>query len=152
MKIQREVILDLLPLYASGEASTATRSLVEDYLSHDPKLTKELQRLQTEDLFALPVLQVPPELAMESLRRTKALLARQRWLSSFGWLFTVLAFSSQMNVGRGGISGFHLLLQTSPAVFGSFLIIGLSCWTVYFAIRRRLSSGVTQHRGKPRHS
>ena len=142
MTIEREVILDLLPLYVSGEASTATQTLVEDSVSHDPELMIELQRPQAEDPFTLPALQLPPELAMESLRRTKALLARQRWLSSFGWLFTVLAFSSQLNVGRRGISDFHFLLQTSPVVFGSFLVIGLSCWTGYLAIRRRLSSGI----------
>lgn len=150
MKIHREVILDLLPLYASGEASAATRSLVEEHLSRDPELATELKRIQAEDPFTLPALQVPAELAMRSLRRTKALLARQRWLSSFGWLFTVLALTSQMNVGPRGISGFHLLLQTSPAIFGSFLLLGLSCWTAYFAVRRLLSSGVTQHRGKVR--
>jgi len=30
MKLQREVIVDLLPAYFSGEASTATRALVEE--------------------------------------------------------------------------------------------------------------------------
>lgn len=152
MTIQREVIVDLLPLYASGEASPATCRLVEHYLSDDPELMKELQQLQTDDPLDSSVLQLPPELAMESLRRTKALLARQRWLSSFGWLFTVLAFSSQMDIGRNGISNFHLLLQRSPAVFGSFLALGLSSWAAYSATRRRLSSGVTPDPRRSGHS
>ena len=31
MKLEREVIIDLLPAYFSGEASAATRALVEDF-------------------------------------------------------------------------------------------------------------------------
>ena len=37
MKLEREVIIDLLPAYFSGEASAATRMLVEDYFREDPE-------------------------------------------------------------------------------------------------------------------
>ena len=36
MKLEREVIIDLLPAYFSGEASAATRTLVEDYFPREP--------------------------------------------------------------------------------------------------------------------
>ncbi|MGC1936578.1 MAG: hypothetical protein WA681_16310 [Candidatus Acidiferrales bacterium] len=36
MNVSREVITDLLPVYFSGEASTDTRSLVEDYFRGNP--------------------------------------------------------------------------------------------------------------------
>ena len=38
MNVTREIILDLLPVYLSGEASPATRSLVEEYMKRDPEL------------------------------------------------------------------------------------------------------------------
>ena len=47
MKIAREVIIDLLPLYLSGEASDETNELVREYLDTDPELA-EMAR-ETED-------------------------------------------------------------------------------------------------------
>ncbi len=38
MKVTRDVILDLLPLYIAEEASADTRILVEKYLEMDPEL------------------------------------------------------------------------------------------------------------------
>lgn len=40
MKITRDVILDLLPLYLADEVSADTRALVEKYLKTDPQLAK----------------------------------------------------------------------------------------------------------------
>jgi hypothetical protein len=40
MKITRNVILDLLPLYLADEVSEDTRALVEKYLKTDPQLAK----------------------------------------------------------------------------------------------------------------
>src|ERR1043166_5393512 len=39
-ELPREVLLDLLPAYASGEASAATRALVEAHLAKDPQLAR----------------------------------------------------------------------------------------------------------------
>jgi anti-sigma factor RsiW len=38
MKITRDIVLDLLPLYLAGEASADTRALVEEYVQTDPEL------------------------------------------------------------------------------------------------------------------
>ena len=40
MEITRNVILDLLPLYAANEVSADTRALIEKYLETDPELEK----------------------------------------------------------------------------------------------------------------
>ena len=40
MKLEREVIIDLLPAYFSGEASVATRTLVEDFFRENPDFEK----------------------------------------------------------------------------------------------------------------
>jgi anti-sigma factor RsiW len=40
MKVTRDVILDLLPLYYSDEASPDTRMLVEQHLANDPDLAR----------------------------------------------------------------------------------------------------------------
>jgi hypothetical protein len=44
MAVTRDVILDLLPLYLSDEASTDSRALVKEHLDNDP----ELEQLATQ--------------------------------------------------------------------------------------------------------
>ena len=56
MEISRNTILDLLPLYLSGEASPETQALVEEYLDSNPELAEIASRLngmvkiKTEDI------------------------------------------------------------------------------------------------------
>ena len=45
MKITREVILDLLPLYLDGEASPDTQALVEHYLDTDQELAEKAKQI-----------------------------------------------------------------------------------------------------------
>lgn len=80
MNLAREVILDLLPAYLSGEASPATRALVEEHMKQDAELAQRVRILLTDTFTkaAPPVL--PPELELRSLRRTQSLLSWQRWL------------------------------------------------------------------------
>jgi hypothetical protein len=40
MKVTRNIILDLLPLYLAGEASPDTQILVDQYLENDPELAE----------------------------------------------------------------------------------------------------------------
>jgi len=50
MAVTRDVVLDLLPLYLSDEASTDSRALVKEHLENDP----ELARLATQWKDRLP--------------------------------------------------------------------------------------------------
>lgn len=56
MKITRNVIRDLLPLYLANEVSAHTRTLLEEYLQTDPELAYTAQRLaKTEFPGDIPV-------------------------------------------------------------------------------------------------
>ena len=50
MKITRNVILDLLPLYAADEVSADTRILIDSYLETDPELANVAKRLSALEL------------------------------------------------------------------------------------------------------
>lgn len=140
MEVAREVILDLLPLYQAGEASAASRALVEEHLRRDPELAQRLRLLSTEELAgAVPA---PPDLELRSLRRTRGLLALQRWLFGFGIAFTAIAFSLELDFGGGRLRRFRLLLLDYPLQFGICLALGLGCWIAYYAVRRRLRTGI----------
>ncbi len=45
MKITRNVILDLLPLYSADEVSADTRALIDEYLETDPELAKVAKQM-----------------------------------------------------------------------------------------------------------
>lgn len=63
MNITREVILDLLPVYLAGEASPATRALIEEYMEQDKELAQRI-RVQWADNFAkITPAALPPDLS-----------------------------------------------------------------------------------------
>jgi hypothetical protein len=45
MKITRNVILDLLPLYSADEVSADTRVLIDEYLETDPELANVAKQM-----------------------------------------------------------------------------------------------------------
>lgn len=48
MKITRNVIQDLLPLYLANEVSDDTRALVDAYLENDPELAARIKQFEAE--------------------------------------------------------------------------------------------------------
>ena len=138
MNVTREVILDLLPVYWAGEASPATRALVEEYMKQDAELAQKIRLQMTENFAKIAPSTLPPELELRSLRRTRALLGWQRWLFGFGITFTLLSLSNEFSFANGHFKEFHFLLRDYPLQFGICLTLGLACWIVYFFIRRRL--------------
>jgi len=138
MNVTREVILDLLPVYLAGEASPATRALVEEYLKQDAELAQRIRLQMTDSLAAAASSALPPDLELRSLRRTRSLLGWQKWLFGLGITFTALSFSSEMSFGDGGIKEFHFLLRDYPALFGTLAVLAVVCWIGYYIIRRRL--------------
>jgi cation transport ATPase len=73
MKVDREVIIDLLPVYFSGEASAATQALVEGCFREDP----ELERIARSANRSVELLKVAPGSAHDW--EEKLALERARW-------------------------------------------------------------------------
>ena len=69
MNVTREVILDLLPVYLSGEASPATRALVEEFVKQDSELAQRI-RLQWAENFAKVAPSALPDSVPENRGRT----------------------------------------------------------------------------------
>jgi hypothetical protein len=138
MNVPREVIVDLLPVYLSGEASPATRSLVEEYMKQDPELAQRV-RVQWAENFAKLAPSAPlPELELRSLRRTRHLLALQKWLFGIGIGFIACSLSFGITYEDGRFRGGHFLLLDHPLGYGTCMALGLACWIGHFIIRRRL--------------
>jgi hypothetical protein len=138
MNVTREVILDLLPVYLAGEASPATRALIEEYMEQDPELAQRIRLQWADNLRKIAPSALPPDLELRSLRRTRALIGWQKWLFGFGICFTAIAFTSEISFQDGHIKEFHFLMRDFPAQFGSFAVLAIACWIGYYSIRRRL--------------
>jgi len=135
MNVTREVIADLLPLYAAGEGSPATRALVEAWLRDDPELAREAQALA---MVPLPAVEPAPEVALQSLRRTRRLLGAMRWALACAMFFTALSLTTSIRIHEGRIQSVRMLIFDHPGIFGSTLAVGAAGWVVYFSLRRRL--------------
>jgi anti-sigma factor RsiW len=141
MNVTREVILDLLPVYLSGEASPATRALVEEHIKQDAELAQRIRLLLADDFAkALPPV-LAPEVELRSLRRARRLLGWQRWVFGLGITFSALSLSSEFSFAGGHLREFHSLLRDYPAEFGLCLVLGMACWIAYFSIRHHLRTG-----------
>jgi anti-sigma factor RsiW len=135
MSIPKEVIMDLLPVYLAGEASPATRTFLEQYLAQDPELAEQVRRQRTESFGQFPLPPLPPELELQSLRRTRQMMTRLRWLFAAGMTLSVVSLSLEIDFSPFKV---RLLLQDYPAALGPCLAAGAACWAGYFMLRRRL--------------
>ena len=135
MNVTREVIVDLLPVYLSGEASPATCSLVEEYMKQDAELAQRVRSQWAENFARLAP---PPELELRALRRAHHLLALQKWLMGLGIGFLACSLSFGTTYEDGRFRGGHFFLADHPLGYGIFMALGLACWIAYFLMRRRL--------------
>jgi hypothetical protein len=132
MNVTKDVVFDLLPIYAAGEASPDTVKLVEEYLREDPELARMAEELRSHPLPEVRT-ELPPTQEKEALNKTRWLLRLRGWLIGFGWASTVLPFSFQFGEG-----GFHFLyLEGSPIVALS-LCLSATFWVAYYFVNRRL--------------
>ena len=93
MEIERNVILDLLPLYLAGEASPDTQALVEQYLASDPELaeTAELAAAMQQRAEDIPV-PVKVEDQMEAYREAQKRILQRTLIWGAVIAFGILSF------------------------------------------------------------
>lgn len=133
MKLEREVIIDLLPVYFSGEASPATRALVEDYFRQDPDFEK-IARGASRPLEALQLPVPEPEKEQEKAALECARTAVQT-RASYLWLaicFTVLLLLFKIRNHKL----VFVMFQEKPTVGVVFAALAVFFWFCYFRVRR----------------
>lgn len=91
MKITRDVILDLLPLYLADEASADTRALVAEFLEQDPELA-EIARSSALELKEDVPVPLTKEDKMEAYEEAKMHLLRRIVILAALFAFSCLAF------------------------------------------------------------
>lgn len=134
MKLEREVIVDLLPAYFSGEASAATRALVEGYFHEDPDFEKSARSAAG----ALETLKVaPPTLDPEkekfALERARLVVETRNSFLGLAVFFTFMLllfrFSNHKIV--------WVFWSGSPSLGIVFSALAAFMWLLYLYTRRR---------------
>jgi hypothetical protein len=129
MQVTRDIVIDLLPLYQSGEASKDTRAAIEEFLRRDPSLAP----MANQDAGAI----VPPTAASELERRTitqtRAAIRRRSWSLAVAILFTLLPFSFAF---RGGQVTFFMLRDQPGSAL--LLLVAAVTWLQYARMTRAL--------------
>jgi anti-sigma factor RsiW len=140
MNIPKAVILDLLPAYLAGEASPETVVLVDEYLKSDPELAERVRSQSADNLSGTGPSEVPAELELVSIRRTKQLIRSQVRILVSALTFTFVAVGAAMILSEWRMKPLHLLLQSYPFLIGVAPALAAACWIAYFWTKRRLRS------------
>ncbi len=134
MTLTRNLVRDLLPLYAAGEASAETRQVVEQWLATDPVLTAELAALREDQ----PVPPINRDRLLERERlvieETRHLLGRRAWWLSLALLFTALVSVSFYY----RFEGMHFPLQRFVVLEYGSAVAAVGFWVLFFRSARRL--------------
>jgi hypothetical protein len=115
MKVTREVISDLWPVYASGEASADTRALVETFLQQDSQFAELLRGRGEEALLRQDVPTIPPDREAQALRRTKRLLHGWDWTLFLAMLFSCFAFGRIVSDTSWDVSPVNFIITATIA-------------------------------------
>ena len=94
MKLTRDIVIDLLPVYESGEASADTRAAVDAFLQQDSELARIVKAARQSPVApAAGVAAAAPAAEREALERTRKALRRKSWTLALALFFTVLPFT-----------------------------------------------------------
>jgi len=127
MKVTRDVILDLLPLYLAGEASEDTRRLVEEHLEKDPRLAqlaKQAQETKLPDGVPIPLTE---DDEMKAFKKAKRLMIQHNLFLLLAVLFTFLF-----------AMGLTFIADERPIGPVVFLAVAGFFWYLFYRINKQL--------------
>lgn len=129
MQVTRDIVIDLMPLYQSGEASADTRAAIEEFLRREPGLAK----LVEQDDHGGSLAGAASALEQHTVARTRETIRRRTWILAMAILCTLLPFSFAF---RGSdITFFMLRDQPGSAVL---FVVATVLWLRYLRLTRSL--------------
>ena len=123
MNITRDIVIDLWPLYESGEASADTRALVEEFLKGDPAFARNLREDGSAKLLAAAPVAREPDHEAKALAATRKRLVKKDWPLFFAMLFSMMAFGRIVS---------DTSFDVSPRAFIVTAAIALVFWIWFF--------------------
>jgi anti-sigma factor RsiW len=149
-KLTRDVVVDLWPVYASGEASADTRALVEAFIELDPELGERLREPEATGLKP-PALVLPADHERTTLLRTQRRRARQSMVVNslallvsaamtayYVWDLVPRWVTTFTNVGLPLPSGITIAVQASTWILRLGIPLGLLLIPLALLFRKRM--------------
>ena len=131
MKITRDVITDLLPVYLAGEASPDTRALIEEFLDENPDFAK-LVAEQEKPLTSTSI-NIPKE--MQTLEKTKKILWQRSMYMGFAIFFSLFPAS----VRGSSDEGIRWMWEGTPIIPIVSVLIAILMWILYARTNHKLN-------------
>jgi len=123
MTVTRDVILDLWPVYASGDASDDTRALVDAFLRGDPQFAQEITR---KPLIPDTPPALPPDVEAEAFARLRRRLKGYPVLLNLAIMFSCFAFGRIVADTSWDVSPRNFIVTASiAAVFWIAFLVSL---------------------------
>ena len=131
MKITRDVVTDLLPVYLSGEASADTQTLVDEFLKTDP----EVAGLVAAQRMPLEIINInlTKENEMKTLKNTKSLLQKRTLYLAFAVFFTMFTVSFRFEKGS-----MQWMWLDTPVIAVVCIMVGILMWFGYMRTNQSL--------------
>ena len=134
MNLPKDVIHDLIPLYAANECSAASKALVEEYLRANPQEAEQVRRAMNISI-PRPTPGSEGLDEMRSFREARRRVRHQSYLLAAAIFFSLLPFSF-LSTGDHTYWLFH----EAPKAAFTYGALGLICWIVYAVARFRSKS------------
>ena len=133
MTTHQDIVLDLLPLYFSDEASPASRALVDAYFAAHPSFERSMRASQQ----ARPDL--PPQGAVGQggavVNRVRQLLRKRATMQGLAIAFTLMPFTFVFEHDQLR----WMLLRDAPASAMAFWVAAVGFWFAFGMVNRQLN-------------
>ena len=128
MKVTRDVIYDLLPMYFAGDTSEDTRSLIEEFFAGDPEFGRMAERFRT-------LITEHPSAAQIETERAKIVFDRAKARAKLRLATVIWAMGALFSFGMAALTGPKGLGLLHPGVIigAVFTVSALSTWLMCFS-------------------
>jgi hypothetical protein len=135
MEATRDVVIDLLPLYFSGEASADTQRLVEAHFAQDAEFGRTARAIAGRvGAAAAGPGSLDALKEKTALTRTRDKLRHRNQLLGFAIAYTLMPLSFMVYDGHVR----WIMLRDNPKMAMMFMVAGLGCWLAYAILGRRV--------------
>jgi len=130
MNLPEDVIVDLLPAYFAGEASPATRAIVDSHFAAHPQFAQAVRAAQTAQV-DLPRIDAAGE-DHEAIRRVRKNLRRRALLVALAIFCSISPFTFMVK----DQSLVYFMWRDAPAVAACYVAVALAAWLALWISNR----------------
>jgi hypothetical protein len=134
MNVPDEVMDDRLTVYLAGEASAATRALIESHARQNPAFASKLEAVGTLSLGGELPRERSRDLELRALAETRRFILLRTIFLACGVLFTLLPLVFTFD--ERGVE--FLILGRQPGLVWAFWSISVASWTACYVMNRQI--------------